>query len=162
MHVALTSTKITRSVHNFAHVTTAQLSWHVQNSYLIAPQALKSEINNFSRDFYYKVINYLRNEFWRTASEVFWTPNNKSTPILRHRLAVTTLRFQYLSMGSSRDPAFWQRKYFIPWNIISFLKRELTMIHGQMENVNKENEMIKLFFDLRPTESLNTLQQLSS
>ena len=47
-----------QSGHNFAHVTTAGLLWHVLNCDLMGPAALKLDWNKFSQDFKNKLINF--------------------------------------------------------------------------------------------------------
>ena len=44
------------SGHNFSHVMTAQLSWHVQNYALI--EALELDQKQYSQDFNYELINH--------------------------------------------------------------------------------------------------------
>ena len=45
--------------HNFARVTTAELSWHVQSCDPLAAFQLKSEQKEFTQDFNYELINHL-------------------------------------------------------------------------------------------------------
>ena len=45
------------SGHNFALVTTAQLSWHVQNFNMTGSLESKWEYEYFSQDFDYKLLN---------------------------------------------------------------------------------------------------------
>ena len=49
--------------HKFAHVTTAQLSWHVQNYDLIGSLFVKEEQHEFSQDLHHKLINPLWDRF---------------------------------------------------------------------------------------------------
>ena len=57
--VALTSWLLIQTCHNFAHVMTTQLLWHVPNCYLLASleSKLDSEKIEFPRDFNHKLIN---------------------------------------------------------------------------------------------------------
>ena len=48
-----------RSGNNFAHATTAKLSWHMQNCELIGSIESKLKQNEFSQDFNYEPINCL-------------------------------------------------------------------------------------------------------
>ena len=58
--------KIIWSGHNFAHVTTAELSWHVQFCDLTGPLESKLEQKLFSQNFNYQLINDLWNGFQKT------------------------------------------------------------------------------------------------
>ena len=48
-----------QSRHNFAHVKTAKLSWHVQNYDIIGSLVLKYEHTEILKDFNYDLINHL-------------------------------------------------------------------------------------------------------
>ena len=48
---------MTRSGHNFAHATAAQLSCHVHNYVQIGSLEWKLELNIFSQDFSYELID---------------------------------------------------------------------------------------------------------
>ena len=50
---------IIQSSHNFAHVTTAELSWHVQNFDLIGPGGRKLEQTELLQDFKYELLKSL-------------------------------------------------------------------------------------------------------
>ena len=50
-------TLMVQSVHKFAHATTAQLSWHVQNCDLIRSLFFKQEQAEYLQDFNYELIN---------------------------------------------------------------------------------------------------------
>ena len=53
---------ITQSSHNFAHVTTAQLSWYVQNCDLIGPVGRKFEHTELLQDFKYQLLKSLSDD----------------------------------------------------------------------------------------------------
>ena len=61
IHLVLAWKIILRSGHNFAHVTTAGLSLHVQNCGLVVVLKSKWEQLELSRDFNYELINPLWN-----------------------------------------------------------------------------------------------------
>ena len=46
-----------QSGHKFAHVTTAQLSWHVQNCDLVSYLFIKQKQHDFLQDLGYELIN---------------------------------------------------------------------------------------------------------
>ena len=68
LHVDITWKILTRSGHNFAHVTTAELSWHVQSGELIRSIMLNLEQKEFWQDLEYKFINVCEICEWRPCS----------------------------------------------------------------------------------------------
>ena len=57
IHTALTSRVITKSSHNFAHATTAELSWHVQHCDLIGSLESKWKQKQLSQHFSFELKN---------------------------------------------------------------------------------------------------------
>ena len=58
IHIAFTWKIILWSHHNFTHVTTAQLSWHVQNCDLIGWLESILEKRKLAKDFSYRLMNH--------------------------------------------------------------------------------------------------------
>ena len=51
--------------YNFAHVTTAELSWHVQNYDLVGTLFLKKEQYDFLQDLIFELINLCGMGLWK-------------------------------------------------------------------------------------------------
>ena len=70
IHVALTWKIMIQSGHNFAHATTAQLLWHVQNCYLIGSLEPKLVQKVCPQKF----------QLWTHKPLVKWVPQSHTTP----------------------------------------------------------------------------------
>ena len=87
-HFALIQVLIKWSLQNFAHDTTAGLSWHVHNFVVICSTVIELELNEFSIEF-----------------ELWWKKYDRSphvSPIYRSREVITSI---YLSIMYSKNMA---------------------------------------------------------
>ena len=78
IRLPFTPHRMIQSCHNFAHVPTAQLSWHAQNCDLIGSLESKLVVPEFSQNFNYELINPLldRSQHCRPISRVTRKPSS--------------------------------------------------------------------------------------